>query len=60
VHERALAGAVLPEEAEDLTLVEGEVHLAVRDDAREGLGDASDLEDGRAIAGQRAPTAVGR
>ena len=48
VHQRALAGAVLAEQAVDLTLVEGEVHVLVRDDAREGLGEAPHLEDGDA------------
>ena len=47
VHQRALAGPVLAEEAVHLALVEREVDVLVRDDAREGLGDPPDLEDRR-------------
>ena len=55
VHQRALAGPVLAEEAEHLALVEHEVDVLVRDDAREGLGDPPDLEDRRPRGGGRSP-----
>ena len=48
VHQRALAGPVLAEQAVDLTLVEREVDVLVGDDAGEGLGEAPHLEDGDA------------
>ena len=44
VHQRALAGAVLAEQAVDLALVERQVDVLVGDDAGERLGDAADLE----------------
>ena len=47
VHQGALAGPVLAEEAEHLALVEGEVDVVVGDDAGERLGDAPHLEDRR-------------
>ncbi len=50
VHQRALAGSVLAEQAMDLALVQGEVDVLVRDDAGELLGDAPRLEDGN-VAG---------
>ena len=45
VHQRALAGAVLAEQAVHLALVQGEVDVLVGDDAGEALGDPPDLED---------------
>ncbi len=44
VHERRLAGAVLPEQGVDLSALDGEVHVLVGDDAREPLGDAAQLD----------------
>ena len=44
VHERGLAGAVLPQQAVDLTRLEGEVHAVVSDERPERLGDADQLE----------------
>ena len=46
VHERRLAGAVLAEERVHLALRELEVDVVVRDDAREPLRDAAELEEG--------------
>ena len=45
VDERALAGAVLAEEAEDLALAQRQVDVLVGDHPGERLGDAPDLED---------------
>ena len=39
-----LAGAVLAEEAVDLALLDGEVHVVVRDERPETLGDADEFE----------------
>ena len=46
VHQRRLAGAVLAEEGVHLARDEVEVDVVVREDARELLGDAAQLEDG--------------
>ncbi len=40
VHQRALAGAILPDQAEDAATAEREVDVADRVDAGERLGDA--------------------
>ncbi len=45
VHERALSGAVLAEEAVDLALIEREVDVLVGDHARERLGHTAHFED---------------
>ena len=47
VHQRRLARAVLAEERVHLALAEVEVDRVVREDAREALRDAAELEDGR-------------
>ena len=44
VHQRGLAGAVLPEQAVDLARLDDEVDVVVRDERPEALGDASKLE----------------
>ena len=49
VHQRALAGAVLAEQAVDLALVERQVDVLVGDHAGERLGDPADLEHGDAL-----------
>ena len=47
VHQRRLAGAVLAEQRVHLAAAEVEVDVVVRDDAREALRDAAQLEDRR-------------
>ena len=44
VHQRALAGAVLAQQAVDLALVQRQVDVLVGDHAGERLGDPADLE----------------
>ena len=44
VHQRRLAGAVLAEEAVDLALFDGQVHLVIRDELAEALGDVDEFE----------------
>ena len=51
VHQRALAGAVLAEQAVDLAVMEGQADVLVGDHAGEGLGDAADLEHGDPLVG---------
>ena len=55
VHQRALAGAVLAEQAEHLALVEREVDVFVGDDAGERLGDAPYLEDRAGLVAHAPP-----
>ena len=45
LHERRLAGAVLPDDGVDLALAHDERDVAVGDDAGEALGDARELDD---------------
>ena len=47
LHQRALAGAVLPQQRVDLAGLNSEVDVLVRDDARETLGDAGHLQHRR-------------
>ena len=51
VHQRRLAGAVLAEEGVHLAAAQVEVDVVVREDAREALRDAAQLEDGRVGVG---------
>ena len=46
LHQRALAGPVLPDDGEYLAPCEYEINLVQRTDARELLRDAVDLEQG--------------
>ena len=50
VEERRLARTVGAEDAEDLTFGERQRHIVVGNDAPEGLGDVSNLEDGRTVS----------
>jgi len=52
VHQRRLAGAVLPQDGVNLSLAEGQVNLVVGDDRPEALGDAAHLDDGRPARGR--------
>jgi hypothetical protein len=45
LHQRRLAGAVVPEQAEDLALVQVEADVAQRDDRAEALAHVLDAED---------------
>ena len=44
VHQRGLAGAVLAEQAVDLTRLDGQVDVVVGDERAEALGDAAQFE----------------
>src|SRR5712691_444148 len=44
VHQRALAGAVLPEQRVDLAVAQVEIDMIVRDEAREALDDPVHLD----------------
>ena len=54
-HERGLAGAVLAQEAEHLAAHRREADAVVGDDAREGLGDAGQLDRGDGCPRGRRP-----
>ena len=61
VHQRRLAGAVLAEQRVHLALEQVELDLVVREDAREALRDAAELEDGllghgASIDGRQSPS----
>ena len=45
LHRRRLAGAVRPDQAEDLAFFDVERHLVHGDDAAVGLADAGDVDD---------------
>ena len=60
VEQRRLAGAVLPDEPDDLTLAEVERHLVDGPDPAEALHDVADLEDHRRLlAGRHACRCLG-
>ena len=46
VHQGALAGAVLAQQRVDFALLQGEIHVVVRQDAGESLGDPCGLQGG--------------
>ena len=54
VHQRALAGPVLAEQAVDLAVMEGQADVLVGDHAGERLGDAADLEHRDPLVGSAA------
>ena len=54
LHQRALAGAVLADEADDLAPADGEADLIQSDDARIGLGDSIEFEEMIGHASMRA------
>ena len=54
VHQRAFAGAVLAQQAEDLALAQGQINSVIRQDAGEALANAPNFQHGRGFAHGRA------